>query len=161
MSKVLVGTFQERDRAQQAIDELKAEGFENEISLIVKDEQGNEDSMSEASMEEGQSLAGGAVTGGVLGGLAGLLAGTGALLIPGIGPVLAAGPFAATLTGIVGGGLAGGLVDYGIPEERSQYYEEKVRQGSVLITMEASEGFVQEAATVLRSHGAEDVETHG
>ena len=153
MSKVLVGTFQEKDQAQQAIDELKAEGFENEISLIVKDEQGNEAST--------QSLAGGAVTGGVLGGLAGLLAGTGALLIPGIGPVLAAGPFAATLTGIVGGGLAGGLVDYGIPEERSQYYEEKVRQGSVLITMEASEGFVQEAATVLRTYGAEDVETHG
>jgi len=156
MSRVVVGIFREKEHAEQAINEFREEGFENDISLVVKDEQNDE-----SSMEEEQNLSGGAVTGGVLGGVAGLLAGTGALLVPGIGPVLAAGPFAATLTGIVGGGLAGGLVDYGIPEERSQYYEEKVQQGNILITMDADEDYVQEAATVLRAHGAEDVETHG
>ena len=59
-----------------------------------------------------QNLAEGTYTGGALGGIAGLLAGVGALLIPGIGPIVAAGPIAATLTGVVGGGLAGGLIDW-------------------------------------------------
>lgn len=154
MSKVVVGIFRERDMAESAVNELKEEGFEKDISLVVKDEKG------EPTMED-QNLMEGTVTGGVLGGVAGWLAGAGALLIPGVGPIVAAGPFAATLTGLVGGGLAGGLVDYGIPEERGEYYEEKVRQGNILITLESSDAHVDAAASVLRENGAEDVETHG
>ncbi len=154
MSKVVVGIFNDRDKAETAVSELKDEGFEKDLSLVVKDEKG------EPSMED-QSLMEGTVTGGVLGGVAGWLAGAGALLIPGIGPIVAAGPFAATLTGLVGGGLAGGLVDYGIPEERGEYYEEKVRQGNILITLESSDDHVDQAASILRENGAEDVETHG
>ena len=84
----------------------------------------------------------------------------GALLIPGVGPIIAAGPIAATLTGVVTGGIAGGLIDYGIPEERGEYYEEQVRQGGILVSMKASDEKVEEAASILRQYGASDVELH-
>jgi outer membrane lipoprotein SlyB len=108
----------------------------------------------------GPSAATGVTTGGVLGGVAGLLAGLGALTIPGLGPIVAAGPIAATLTGAVGGGLVGGLVDMGIPEERSQYFESKVREGRILAVVDADSSKVDQAARTMRDFGASDVETH-
>lgn len=155
MSKVVLGVFHNRDRAEDAVQDLKNRGFDRDISLIARDEREKD----QGGMEE-QDLTEGTFTGGALGGIAGLLAGTGALLIPGVGPIIAAGPIAAALTGVVGGGIAGGLIDYGIPEERGEYYEEQVRQGGILVSMKASDDKVDEAASILREHGAEDVETH-
>jgi len=162
LSRVVIGVFNEQDAAEQAVKELKGEGFEQEVSLIAKDDRqtNQEETGAEVVSLEEQDLSEGTVTGGVIGGVAGLLAGAGALLIPGIGPVIAAGPLASTLTGIVTGGIAGGLVDYGVPEERGEYYEEQVRQGSILITLRSSDENVEEAASIMRSHGAEDVESH-
>ncbi len=154
MSKVVVGVFHDRDQAESALEDLKNEGFEQDISLVARDEEKSGMSM------ENQDLTEGAFTGGALGGIAGLLAGAGALLIPGVGPIIAAGPIAATLTGVVTGGIAGSLVDYGIPEERGEYYEEQVRQGGILLTVKSSDERVEEAASIMRNYGAEDVETH-
>ena len=154
MSKVVIGVFNDRDRAESALEDLKSQGFERDISLVARDEE-----KSGTSMED-QDLTEGAFTGGALGGIAGLLAGAGALLIPGVGPIIAAGPIAATLTGVVTGGIAGSLVDYGIPEERGEYYEEQVRQGGILITLKASDDRIDDAASIMRKYGAEDVETH-
>lgn len=154
MERSVVGVFYDKDGAESALRELKEKGFEKEISLVAKDEEKDQMSM------ENQDLTEGAFTGGAIGGVAGLLAGTGALLIPGIGPIVAAGPIAATLTGVVTGGLAGSLVDYGIPEERREHYEEQVKQGGILITLKSAEEKVDEAAEILRNHGAEDVETN-
>ncbi|HHY47360.1 MAG TPA: hypothetical protein GX506_08710, partial [Firmicutes bacterium] len=94
------------------------------------------------------------------GGAAGLLAGLGALAIPGIGPIVAAGPLAATLSGAVTGGLVGGLVDLGIPDERGRYYEERVKQGGVLTAVKTDARKADEAARILRESGATDVEMH-
>lgn len=155
MSKVVVAVFHEREKAESAIQDLKDHGFDRDVSLIARDgQEGDQGGF------EGQDLSEGTFTGGALGGIAGLLAGTGALLIPGIGPIIAAGPIAATLTGVVTGGIAGGLIDYGIPEERGEYYEQQVRQGGILVTMKSSDDHVDEAGSILRDHGAEDVETH-
>lgn len=154
MSKVVLGVFQDRDQAEDALSDLKEQGFDRDVSLIARDAERDQGGM------EGQDLTEGTFTGGALGGITGLLAGVGALLIPGIGPIIAAGPIAATLTGVVAGGIAGGLVDYGIPEERGEYYEEQVRQGAILISMKSSDEKVDAAAAILRDHGATDVETH-
>lgn len=154
MSKAVVGVFHDREYAEHALEDLKSRGFEREISLVARDEEKDNFSM------EDQDLTEGAFTGGALGGIAGLLAGAGAILIPGIGPIIAAGPIAATLAGVVTGGIAGSLVDYGIPEERGRYYEEQVRQGGILLTLQAGDERVDEAASIMRNHGAEDVETH-
>ncbi len=167
MSKI-IGTFSSRDSAESCIRELRNSGFDNNrISLVAKGDgaqgqgqgRGNR-SGGATTMGIGPSAATGVTTGGVLGGVAGLLAGLGALTIPGLGPIVAAGPLAATLTGAVGGGLVGGLVDMGIPEERSQYFESKVREGRILAVVDADSGKVDQAARTMRDFGASDVETH-
>ncbi len=158
MSKV-VGTFSSRDSAQACIDELRSEGFSSsKVSVVARDDSGRGGGGGgEGSRDTGM---GGAATGGLIGGAAGLLAGIGALAIPGLGPIVAAGPIAATLTGAVGGGLIGGLVDMGIPADRSQFYEGQVRSGKVLAVVDAPSDKVDRAAQIMRRHGASHVETH-
>lgn len=158
MSKVVVGVFHDRSRAEEALEDLKNQGFEKDISLVARDEEEQEQSGGE--IMGGQDLSEGTFAGGTVGGIAGLLAGVGALLIPGVGPIIAAGPIAATLTGVVTGGIAGGLIDLGLPEERGEYFEEQVRQGGILLSMKADDDQVEETASVLRQHGASDVEVH-
>ncbi|MCR4425282.1 MAG: hypothetical protein NUW23_03700 [Firmicutes bacterium] len=156
MSKV-IGTFASRDTAERCIHQLRDSGFDhNRISIVARGEGGERGG---ATMQGGTGFQGTA-TGGVLGGVAGLLAGIGALTIPGIGPIVAAGPLAATLTGAVGGGLVGGLVDMGVPRERSEFYEGKVREGKILAVVDTDQAKVHSAARIMRNSGASDVETH-
>lgn len=157
MSKTVVGVFYNHSRAENALSELKELGYEDDISLVAKDEARGEDDT--VTMED-QDLTEGTVSGGAIGGIAGWLAGAGALLIPGVGPIIAAGPLAAALTGVVAGGVAGGLVDYGIPEERGRYYEEQVKQGGILLTVKASDNKTEDIASLMRDNGAQDVEAH-
>ena len=158
MPKV-IGVFDEQSQAEKAVDEIKSQGIsDGEISIAAK-----EDSISR---EEGdssyldQDLTAGAGIGGSLGGVAGLMTGVGALAIPGIGPLLAAGPIAAGLTGAAAGGLAGGLVDMGIPEERGDYYESQVKEGAILAIVESEQDEIEQIASLMRDEGARDVETH-
>lgn len=158
MSKTVIGVFSNENAARRAVEELRNSGFgTNEISIVAREGRRGDDN---ATMGVGNDISGGVTTGGVLGGLAGLAAGAGALAIPGIGPLVAAGPIAGLLSGAATGGIAGGLIDWGIPEERGRYYEGKVREGKILATVRAEEGKVNQAAQVLRAHGATDVETH-
>ena len=160
MSQTVVGLFRSREQAEEAIRELKARDFDDQdISLVARDhEKGRDD---ERMSFENQNLADGTATGGAIGGLAGLIAGAGALLIPGIGPIIAAGPLAGALTGIVTGGIAGGLVDYGIPEEEGERLEQEVESGSILVAVEIEDDdLAEKVAVVFRENGAHDVKTH-
>ena len=152
-----MGVFYDRDQAEGALESLKVHGFEQDISLVAPDE---EQDGAGGGFLEGQDLSEGTMTGGALGGIAGLLAGVGALLIPGVGPIIAAGPIDATLTGVITGGIAGGLIDLGLTEERGEYFEEQVRRGGILVSMKAADEQVEETASVLRQYGASDVEVH-
>lgn len=96
----------------------------------------------------------GTAVGSALGGAAGLAMSAGALAIPGIGPIVAMGPLAATLGGAVTGGLAGGLVDLGIPENEGRDIENEIRGGSTLAVVETDASRAEEAAEILRSKGA-------
>ena len=151
MAKTVIGVFRNRSDADRADEELRQKGFGRDISIIAR---GEGERAGEGTVAEG------VVTGGTLGGLAGLLAGAGALAIPGVGPILAAGPIAGALTGAATGGLAGGLIDWGIPEERGRFYEQKVREGNLVAMVKSSDQKVNEAADTMRRHGAQDVETH-
>ncbi len=160
MAETVVAVFREHRSAEQAVRDMKEQGIgDDEISLIAKDEGARRGGGEEPSYED-QNLADGTTTGGALGGLAGLLAGAGALLIPGIGPIIAAGPLAGALTGVVTGGVAGGLIDYGIPEERGQHYEDRVREGKILVTVRSRGEDAESAVEILKENGAEEVETH-
>jgi hypothetical protein len=158
MSKTVIGVFSREDSAKQAVQDLRNSGFDtNEVSIIARDRQRD---AGGTMMAGGGSLSSGVTTGGILGGLAGLAAGAGALAIPGIGPLVAAGPLAGVISGAATGGVAGGLVDWGIPSDRSDFYEGKVREGRILATVRTEDHKVDRAASILRNNGATDVETH-
>lgn len=141
MTKKIVGIFDTEQEATRAIEGLQNQGFSNdEISVITR----ARDELRHISEDTGtmapEGVATGAATGGVLGGVTGLLAGIGALAIPGIGPILAAGPIVATLTGVAvgagAGGLVGGLIGLGIPEDEAKEYEGYVESGKILVLVE-------------------------
>ena len=116
--------------------------------------------MKETSFETSDSIADGATTGGILGGLAGLAAGAGALAIPGIGPIVAAGPISGILAGAASGGVAGSLLDWGIPEGESKQIESEIKQGKLMVAVNSSQENVSKAERILRDHGAERVKVH-
>lgn len=141
MTEKIIGVFDTEQEATRAIESLQSQGFTNdEISVITKDR----DDLKHISEDTGtmapEGVATGAATGGVVGGITGLLAGIGALAIPGIGPILAAGPIAATLTGaaigVGAGGLVGGLIGLGIPEDEARDYEGYIDSGKILVLVD-------------------------
>lgn len=157
MAKTVIGVFDSKEQAEKAIKDMRNSGFDtNEISIIAKDAQG-------ANQDNDMGLSGisdGTTTGGAIGGLAGLALGAGALAVPGLGPIIAAGPVAGLLSGAATGGIAGSLIDWGIPEERGQYYEGEIGKGGIMAAVQTSQEKVQDAANIMRSWGARDVETH-
>ncbi|MGB9919177.1 MAG: hypothetical protein ACPLPT_00390 [Moorellales bacterium] len=152
MDRTVIGAFSSREAAEAAVRDLRDMGFSQEISIVAKDDK--------AGQGRGGSLAEGATTGSVLGGLAGLALGAGALAIPGLGPIIAAGPIAGALSGAATGGLAGSLIDWGIPEAEGRRYEEDVRQGKTLVSVRSDVPRADQAASVLRRHGGENVRLH-
>ncbi|MNO62657.1 Heat induced stress protein YflT [compost metagenome] len=141
MTKKIVGIFDTEQEATRAIEGLHNQGFSNdEISVITRDRDELRHISDDTGTKAPEGVATGAATGGVLGGVTGLLAGIGALAIPGIGPILAAGPIVATLTGVAvgagAGGLVGGLIGLGIPEDEAKEYEEYVESGKILVLVE-------------------------
>ncbi len=159
MASVALGIFESRDQAERSVQELRNKGFDREISVVAHDD--NKGQSSGLSMKKDtDSTMDGITTGGVLGGVAGLAVGAGALFIPGIGPLIAAGPIAGLLSGAVTGGIAGGLIDWGIPAEESQHFEEDVKQGKTLVAVHSSGPKLDDAAHILRQHGAHDVKSY-
>jgi uncharacterized protein (TIGR02271 family) len=164
MAKSIVGIFDKRSDAESAVRELIDSGFSrNDISLIAGNASG-EYTHAETSSSEGMSTtAAGASTGAVVGGLGGLLVGLGALAIPGIGPVIAAGPLVTTLlgagVGAAAGGLIGALVDVGVPEEEAGYYAEGIRRGSTLVSVRTEdEMMIDRAVNIFERHNAVDID---
>jgi hypothetical protein len=84
------------------------------------------------------------------------------LAIPGIGPVIAAGHlpgFGGAGAGAIAGGLIGALVNIGVPEDEANFYAEGMRRGGVLVTVNArDEDMADQAADIMRDHGAVDIE---
>jgi len=148
--KKIVGIFKTENHAIKAIEGLRSSGYtDDEISIITKDED-KYNSLTDKvgkditnNKEVASGAAAGAVTGGTIGGLGGLLLGLGALAIPGVGPIVAAGPIAAAITGALAGGavggLAGALIDYGVPEVEAKEYEERINAGDILVLVDDDE----------------------
>ncbi|MEC2074683.1 general stress protein [Metabacillus fastidiosus] len=149
--KHLVGVYNTEQEVIQAVEDLKRQGYSTEdISVIGKNKDEIKDINDATGTKAEEGLAAGLATGGILGGLVGLLAGVGALAIPGIGPLIAAGPIAATLTGAAvgagAGGLAGALIGMGIPEEEASRYEGFVKEGKILVVVERRENHIGDDA---------------
>src|SRR6266550_6511823 len=122
------GIYSSREAAERAADAIINAGFTSaDISVLLPENLGSRSIGMEKSTKAPEGAAAGGSTGAVLGGTLGLLAGIGALAIPGVGPLIAAGPIVAALTGVgVGGalgGITGALIGMGIPEYEAKRYE--------------------------------------
>ncbi len=164
---VVYGIYNSRSAAESAVDQLLASGFRNEdISVLLQDNAGTKDFAHEKATKAPEGTTTGVVTGGVVGGTLGLLAGIGALAIPGIGPFIAAGPIMGALAGVGTGGVVGGiigaLVGMGIPEFEAKRYEGRIKSGGILLSVHCDNSdWVGKAKDLLKNSGAEDVSSTG
>lgn len=165
MKKSVVCIVQDRVRAETIVDQLKAAGFsDNDLSVLFPDKQGTRDFAHEHNTKAPEGAVAGVSAGGALGGTLGLLAGIGALAIPGLGPFIAAGPLVAALSGAAvgaaAGGLTGALIGMGIPELEAKRYEGKVKGGNLLVAVHTEDAAEQKTAErIFKSHNAEDIST--
>jgi hypothetical protein len=144
MNKSVVGIVKSRLEAERIVSAVKAAGYsENDISVLLPDQEGSKDFAHDNSTKAPEGATTGASTGAVVGGALGLAAGLGALAIPGVGPLIAAGPIMAALSGAaVGGavgGLTGALIGLGIPEYEAKLYEGKIREGNILLAVRGND----------------------
>jgi len=162
-NSVVYGIYSTRAQAESGVDRLIAAGFRNEdISVLLQDNVGTKDFAHEKDTKAPEGTTTGAVTGGVVGGTLGLLAGIGALAIPGLGPFIAAGPIMGTLAGVGSGGVVGGiigaLVGMGIPEYEAKRYEGRIKEGGILASVHCDAGdWVSRAKDILKETGASDI----
>lgn len=161
------GIYSDRAQAEEAVRQLMGTGFRAEdISALMPENMGSKELATVKATKVPEGTATGATAGAVVGGTIGLLAGIGALAIPGIGPLIAAGPIVATLAGIgsggVVGGLAGALVGAGIPEYEAKRYEGRIREGGLLLSVHCDNSdWVSKAKDTLKMTGAQDVSSTG
>ena len=169
MANTIFGIFAERESAEQAINSLKSQGYNpKDISIVMKDRNEGE----KIAKETGSDVAGGAVagatSGAVLGGLAGLLA---SIALPGLGAFFIGGPIAAALgltgasasvtsgaaTGAIAGGILGALTGLGLSEEDARIYEERIKEGGILVAVSAHNSEEDVVENIFTENDAEDV----
>ncbi len=167
MNKAVFGIASDNIQAARIVTSLRSAGFSNDdISVLLPDKDGTRDFAHAQGTKAPEGAAAGAGAGGLLGGTLGLLAGIGALAIPGVGPFIAAGPLMAALSGAAlgagVGGLAGTLIGLGIPEYQAKQYEGKIRGGNVLVSVHSEDNDdVKRAKEVLEREGASDISAGG
>ncbi|MBI3966400.1 MAG: DUF3341 domain-containing protein [Chloroflexi bacterium] len=169
--RTVAGLFTTQTQAQQALENLRAAGFYPErVSVITREPERARAVAGETGAEVTTGTVGGAGLGALLGGAVGWLIGIGALTIPGIGPVVAAGPIAAALgvagttaaagagIGAVAGGLVGALTGWGFSEAEAREFESRVAAGDILLAAEVPEGEdAGRAEDILRRAGGDRV----
>ena len=161
------GIYQTSTQAERAVDRILTAGFSNnDISVLLPDSQSSKEFAHEKNTKAPEGTTTGAATGGALGGALGLLAGIGALAIPGVGPFIAAGPIMGALAGVGAGaavgGLIGALVGMGIPEYEAKRYEGRVKAGGVLLSVHCdTSDEISRAKDLLKATGAEDIASSG
>jgi hypothetical protein len=153
--------------ADSATDRLIKEGFlASNISALMPENLGSKEIGTEKATKAPEGVTAGVSTGAVVGGTLGLLAGIGALAIPGVGPFIAAGPIMAALAGLGVGGAVGGftgaLIGMGIPEYEAKRYEGRIKNGGILLSVhcDTSEE-IKRSKEVMKETGAEDISSTG
>ncbi len=161
------GIYTTPRQAETAVETLISAGFSNQdISVLFPDKQTTKEFAHEKNTKAPEGTTTGVISGGAIGGTLGLLAGIGALAIPGLGPFIAAGPIMGALAGVGAGGAIGGvvgaLVGMGMPEYEAKRYEGRVKNGGVLLSVHCeSSQEVDRAKEILKRTAAEDISSAG
>jgi hypothetical protein len=148
---VISAVFDSRSEAEAAISELRSQGIDSgRLSLIGRDGDGT--TVTDGSGEQAEEGMGDTVKGALGGAGIGAILGVAALAIPGVGPLAAAGAIASSAipgaaaigagAGAVAGGLMGLLRDHGVSDEDASYYEGRINDGGIFVSVDASEGDV-------------------
>ena len=167
MKKSVIGIVETQIQAEEIVNDLQASGVaSSQISVLFPDKRGSKDFAHEHNTKAPEGAIAGVGAGGVIGGTVGLLAGIGALAIPGVGPLIAAGPLMAALSGAAAGatlgGVAGALVGLGIPEIEAKTYEGKIKGGNILIAVHTEDSeHVKRAKLSLEKYKAHDIAVTG
>ena len=160
MTRTVTAMYDSFTAAQRAVQDLVDAGFNrDDVSLIANDAAGEYKSYTADGDVKGNE-------GANFGAVTGALVGLGAMLIPGIGPVVAAGPLVAALTGAglgaaagaITGGLTASMVNFGLDNERAGYYAEGVRRGGAMVAVRAEEGRANQVESILNRHGTVDMD---
>lgn len=160
---VVLGIFQNLAQADSGVDHLRAQGFRAEdISALLPSGDKTKEFAHEKGTKAPEGATAGGTTGILLGGALGWLAGIGALAIPGVGPLIAAGPIMATLAGVGVGGtvgaLTGGLIGLGIPEYEAKRYEGRIKSGGILLSVHCdNKEWETKAVEIFKNIGATDI----
>jgi len=161
------GIYSSLASADNATDALVRAGFPaSDISALLPDNLGTKEIGTRKATKAPEGAATGAGSGAVLGGALGLLAGIGAIAIPGVGPFIAAGPIMAALAGVgVGGavgGVTGALIGLGIPEYEAKRYEGRIQKGGILLSVHCdTSDEIKRAKEIMKNTGAEDISSTG
>ena len=154
-----------REQVERTVDALRMKGFRaTDVSVLWPENVGSKDLAHEMHTKAPEGATAGAGTGAIIGGTLGWLAGIGALAIPGIGPLIAAGPIVAALAGAGAagalGGITGALIGYGVPEYEAKRYEGRVRKGGILLSVHAdNREWAQRAKEIMAEAGGTDIST--
>jgi hypothetical protein len=165
MKKAVMGILESQSQAEALVERIHVAGFvSSDISILFPDSKQTKAFAHEQHTKAPEGAAAGAGAGGLLGGTLGVLAGIGALAIPGLGPFIAAGPIMAGLSGIAAGaavgGLTGALVGMGIPEFEAKMYETKLKAGNILVSVHTQDGDQRtRAVDLFKKAGVKDVST--
>ena len=155
----VVAVFSTFSAAQHAVQTLEAAGFPaDKISLVTHSV--NRQVSEKETLQSGDETEHNAAKGAGIGGVIGLLLGAPLLAIPGIGPVLVAGPLAAGMTGALVGGFLGAMSGWGVHEDHVRQYQEQVRGGSMLVVAQGDPQEVAFAKGILDQSHAEEVHLH-
>ena len=145
--RIASAVFDHREEAERALSELRTAGVRDDSISIVG--RGDEHGRGEGRDDSDDEAKGDVVKGAATGAGAGALLGIAALAIPGVGPLVAAGaiagsaiPAAAAIgggAGLAAGSVAGLLSDHGVDEEDSKYYEDRIHQGGIFVSVRADD----------------------
>ena len=166
-NRIASAVFDSRDEAERALSELREAGISDSAISVV----GQADEASEFSgnrtydNDDAGEATSNVVKGAAIGTGAGAVLGIAALAIPGVGPLVAAGAIAASAiptaaaigagAGLAAGSIAGLLASHGVDEEDSKYYEERLSQGGIFVSVRAEDDDVpvEQAREILFRNG--------
>jgi heat induced stress protein YflT len=159
--RIASAVFDSTEEAERAFSELRSAGFdEASISII-----GKHGEQSSAEGDDDGVNKSGAAKGAIGGAIGGAILGVAALAIPGVGPLAAAGAIASSAVpgaaaigagaGALAGGLTGLLTEHGVDEEDARYYEDRLKQGGIFLSVDADEAGqpIDQAREILMRNG--------
>lgn len=165
--RIASAVFDTREEAENALSELRSAGFSDATLSVIgqKDESEWVQGRSYANDANSDDAKSNVVKGAAIGAGAGAILGVAALAIPGVGPLAAAGAIAASAipeaaaigagAGLAAGSVSGLLTSHGVDEEDAKYYEDRLNQGGIFVSVQADESgpSLQEAREILGRNG--------